>query len=93
MSYEEIAVKISNISQKVTEKTGYINDMIICAYSKAIIPSKVYDEYIDIKFEDRVYRSVKDTETYLTNTYGDWRTPPPPEKQVTHHGFKAYWKE
>lgn len=26
-------------------------------------------------------------DAYLTALYGDWRTPPPPEKQVTHHDY------
>ncbi len=26
-------------------------------------------------------------DAYLTALYGDWRTPPPPEKQISHHDF------
>lgn len=91
-SYEEIAFEISEISKKVSNKTDFVFDLINGRYSKNIIPSSVYDNYIDIRFEDRVYRSIKDIDTFLTLTYGDWRTPPPVEKRVTHHAFKAYWK-
>ena len=91
-SYEKIAVNISNEAKKVKEKTAIACDMINGRYSKEMLSSEIYEDYKDVKFEDRIYRSVCDTETYLTKTYGDWRTPPPPEKQVTHHGFKAYWK-
>ena len=76
----------------VSTKTEFVYDLVNGQYGKDIMPCVVYDDYMDIKFEDRVYRSVKDTEMYLSKTYGDWRTPPPPEKRVTHHGFKAYWK-
>ena len=93
MSYEDIAISISELAKQVVNKTDFIYDLVIGVYSKAIIPSSVFGEFKDIKFEDRIYRSVKDTETYLTKTYGDWRTPPPPEKQVTHHGFKAFWRD
>jgi hypothetical protein len=24
--------------------------------------------------------------------FGDYMTPPPPEKQVSYHGLKAFWK-
>lgn len=91
-SYEEIAVEISNEAKRVKEKTAIACDMINGRYSKEMLSSEIYEDYKDIKFEDRVYRSVKETDIYLTKTYGDWRTPPPPEKQVTHHGFKAYWR-
>ena len=91
-SYNDIAVEISNLAQTISYKTDFVYEMVQGIFPKDIIPSMVYEEYKDIPFEDRVYRSVCDTETYLTKTYGDWRTPPPPEKQVTHHGFKAYWK-
>ena len=32
-------------------------------------------------------------EEYLGNLYGDYMKLPPKEKQVSHHDFKAYWKE
>ena len=91
-SYEQLAIEISNLAKKVGGKTDIACDMINGRYSKELMKAAIYEEYNDIKFEDRVYRSVKDTDTYLTKTYGDWRTPPPPEKQISHHGFKAYWK-
>ena len=60
---------------------------------KWIMDKKVFDEYADIKFEDLVVRSVKDYDTYLKAMYGDYMKLPPVEQQVTHHGFKVYWKE
>ena len=29
---------------------------------------------------------------HLKSLYGDYMTPPPPEKQVTHHSFTVTWK-
>lgn len=92
-SYNEIAVAISSIAKQITEKTDYVYDLVNGRYSKNIIPSYVYEDYENIKFEDRTYRSVKDFDTVLSLTYGDWRTPPPPEKRVSHHDFIAYWKD
>lgn len=66
--------------------------MVFGTYAKEPTPKIVFEKYIDIQFEDRIYRGVADFDTYLTNTYGDWRTLPPVEKRVSHHGFKAYWK-
>ena len=67
--------------------------MVFGTYSKEPTPTSVFEEYIDISFEDRVYRTISDYDTYLTNMYGDYMTPPPPEKRITHHVFKAYWKD
>lgn len=39
------------------------------------------------KFEDGEMYLPEDADKYLTTMYGDYMTPPPPEKQVTHHDF------
>lgn len=92
-SYNELAVKISELAQAVNYRTDYVFEMICGVIKKNAVPIEVYEEYCDVKFEDRVYRRVKDFDTLLTKAYGDWRTPPPIEKRVTHHGFEAYWKD
>ncbi len=84
---------INNLARcKNKEECAWYYLMVFGSYSREPIPKTVFNKYIDIQFEDRVYRGVADYDTYLTNTYGDWRTLPPVEKRVTHHGFKAYWK-
>ncbi len=77
---------------KNTEDCPWYYLMVVGAYSKEPTPKAVFGQYTDIAFEDRVYRTVSDYHTYLTNMYGDYMTPPPIEKRVSHHGFKAYWK-
>ena len=44
-----------------------------------------FKEFIDVEFEGHKYMAIKGYDEYLTVMYGDWRTPPPPEKQITHH--------
>ncbi len=39
------------------------------------------------KFEDITVYGPENFDAYLTSLYGDWRTPPPKEKQVTHHDY------
>ena len=29
----------------------------------------------------------------LKTTFGDYMTPPPPEKRVARHDIEAYWKD
>ena len=56
------------------------------------IPMSVMKSYIDVEFEGRMFKCMKDYDLYLRKNYGDYLQLPPLEKQVTHHAFKAYWK-
>lgn len=47
---------------------------------------------IDIKFEDRVYKTMIGYQEYLSLSYGDYMTLPP-ENQRVHHDFTAYLRE
>ena len=55
-------------------------------------PPACMDDTIDIKFEDRTYRTMVGYKKYLSCTYGDYMTLPPEEERQTHK-FKAYWKD
>jgi len=46
---------------------------------------------VDIKFEDRTYKTMAGYRDYLARTYGDYMTLPPVEQRVTHK-FEAWWK-
>lgn len=78
--------------EKSTEKTNLIYEMVAGLRCKLPIPSVVFNHYKTITFEDRNYMSVNDTHTYLKQTFGDYMTLPPKEKQVSHHGLLFFWK-
>ena len=44
------------------------------------------------QFEQYKFYISKEYDALLTQCYGDYMTPPPKEKQVTHHSFAAYRK-
>lgn len=44
------------------------------------------------QFEQYKFYISKEYDALLTQCYGDYMTPPPKEKQVTHHSFVAYRK-
>ena len=46
-----------------------------------------------LPFEGRAYCVPVGYKEYLSTVYGDYMTPPPKEKQITHHASRAYWKE
>jgi phosphorylcholine metabolism protein LicD len=64
--------------------------------------TSLYDEFVKVPFEDIEAYVLKDYDTYLRNLYGDYMTPPPPEKQIGHHynkglslemGYEEYLKK
>lgn len=63
-----------------------------CNKERDIFPKKYFDELIEISFENKKFKAFKEFDKYLSHVYGDYMTPPPPEKQITHHEFKIYKK-
>lgn len=54
------------------------------------------DKFLDrtlYDFEGHKFWSVRDYDDWLTRIYGDYMTPPPPEKRVQQHGYKLYVKK
>lgn len=61
-------------------------------YEPFIIPAEVFDGYTELEFEGQKFMAISHYHDYLKLMYGDYMTPPPPEKRVTKHGFRAYYK-
>ena len=55
-------------------------------------PKNLFDKVLYIPFEDRKFMAFEDSDCYLRNGFGDYMKLPPKEKQLSHHAFKAYWK-
>lgn len=84
--------------QKVATKYNKTNSPMVfeCAqgiFQKRPFPKTLFDNRIMMPFEDREYMCFADYDLYLTNGFGNWRQLPPKEKQITHHNFKAWWKD
>lgn len=87
------AEKINNLARcKNSYDAEYVFEMVAGMKCKRPIRASVFDEYADVQFENRKYMAVKDYDAYLTATFGDYMTPPPPEKQVKEHDFSAFWR-
>lgn len=56
-------------------------------------PSEMFDEYIDVMFEDVKCRIIKRYDEFLRQKYGDYMTFPPESERVPKHDYKAYFKE
>ena len=76
------------------EMTSQFSGTIFTTYrEKEIMPKQVFEEYILVPFEDAEFMATKEWDTYLTKIYGNYMQLPPEEKRVTHHTFKAYYKD
>ncbi len=57
-----------------------------------LLPS-TYDAFVDVEFEGRVFKVCAGWQSCLKLLYGDYMQLPPPACRVSHHFFKAWWKE
>ena len=60
---------------------------------REILPKEAFADVIDIEFEGDTFSAPVGYEAYLSSLYHDYMQLPPEDKRVTHHSFKAYWKE
>lgn len=51
------------------------------------------DSYVKLPFEDTEFNGPVGYEEYLENTFGDYMTPPPEDRRVSHHNFNVYWDD
>ena len=92
ITYNEMAEKINTIAMAHSaEKSSLVFELTAGQKCKKTIPISVFEDYTNIKFENRVYMSVSDFDTYLTQTFGDYMTPPPVTERKNHM-FQPYWR-
>ena len=60
------------------------------AKEKEVFPSDLFDELIEIPFENLLLPAPKQFDAVLKQYYGDYMTLPPKEKQFYSHEFEAY---
>ena len=51
----------------------------------------MFDHYIDLPFEGRMFKAVADWDLFLRQQYGDYMQIPPANKQITHE-LQVYLK-
>lgn len=88
--------EIQELSQKYNkEETGFKGILTIAHYGiKEKNEALVYAQTVNVEFEGCEYPAPIGFRTYLKNLYGDnYMLLPPIEKRVTHHSYKAYWKD
>lgn len=59
-------------------------------YGRCVVDRDIFSSTVSCTFEGREYPAPKDYDRLLKAYYGDYMTPPPEEKQITHHNVRAY---
>ena len=93
-SRRKLALKLDKLAQQ-NNGNGY-HRCFECAQGmlqRKPFNKELFDTLVPYPFEDRFFLGFKDSDSYLTNAYGNYMELPPEEKRVTHHAFKAYKKE
>ena len=84
---------MNRTARKAADDNSSRKGCLVWGYGrKEIMPSSLYDNFIDMPFEDRTYMAIKAYDTYLSSLFGDYMQLPPEEKRVTHHAYEAYIK-
>lgn len=75
------------------EGAVYVGCLVGGYKEKDMMPAEIFDKTIELDFEGYRFRAPAGYDRFLTIEYGDYMQLPPIEQQVTHHDFKAWWKE
>ena len=93
VSKRYIAYKISEMATTyVHNDTDYMGVVAVPDIYIDYVPSRFFDDYVELPFETLIVKSIKEYDKYLKAAYGDYMQLPPVEKRVSHHVFNAYWK-
>ena len=85
--------KIIALGKANKNDTEYIGNYIWGFYGTGeALPKKCFSSTVDVVFEGITFPAPVGYHEYLQGLYGDYSKEPPPEKQKTHHSFKAYRK-
>lgn len=92
-SREQIVSSIENIYERYPFDRAENGGVIPYYFTyKRYLNADIFRAFTFLTFEGKEYPVIKDYDTYLKATYGDYMTLPPKDKQVSKHIFKAYWK-
>lgn len=78
------------INTAINVATGFVLNYHYPLHEREQIPTTWLDDVMEVPFEDTSICVFKEVHQYLTRVYGDYMTPPPPEKQVSHHSVFQY---
>ncbi len=85
--------KINKIAQSFPYETHEQCDCTGWGLTSDPMPRSAYDSFCEVEFEGRKFSAISTWHEQLTVRYGDYMTPPPPDKQKLTHCTKIYRNE
>lgn len=94
-------INADNYAKKYSERLAKYSfddsDLVACIGAtktpRAIKERKIYEEYVELPFEGRMFKAISTYDQFLRETYGDYMKLPPADKQFPHHGRKVFIKD
>lgn len=88
---ELISLMIQNSKKYANDNTARVGNFT--SFSRTVCNKRVFEDFIDLPFEGRMYKAPIGYDEWLRSFYGDYMELPPENKRVSHHLFKAYRKD
>lgn len=80
---------VKNSKKYVNAETKRVGNFT--AFSPVVCEKSVFDGFIDVEFEGKIYKAPAGYDRWLRAFYGDYMQLPPVEKRVPCHPSKAYF--
>lgn len=87
----KLMISIDEESKRISfDDSIYVANLVGNWYEREIIKKEWLGEPTECNFSDIKVMRPENIDEYLTAIYGDWKTLPPKEKQVSHHDFVSF---
>ena len=77
--------------EQEVKDSGFVGCVISPYRGKDIHDASAFSKQCDLMFEGLPFKAPAGWDSILKDIYGDYMTPPPPEKRVTNHEEIAYY--
>lgn len=75
------------------DSPAYLGCVVWSLYGSCeLIPADVFATFVRVPFEGNYYYAPVGYDMYLRCLYGNYILDPPPEKQISHHSFRVWWR-
>ena len=87
----DIKKKIETIAKSTPFETSSYAGVILGELGdREVVKKSVFDTYVDMPFEGKMFPAIKEFDIYLRALYGDYMKLPPVEQRVSHHPYDSY---
>lgn len=96
--YKVLYGKMNPILEMVENSKKYASGSTACvgnftSYTRMSCDKRVFSDFVNVEFEGMQFKAPIGYDEWLRSFYGDYMQLPPVEKRVSHHSYKAYFKE